>query len=153
MSTSINKRNTEGYSDPTVYHALTAVMDGANSQKRAMKSHRTRSDYNPMVYICSPLAGDIAGNMQKARCFCRFALERGVIPIASHLLFPQFMDEQAEGERALALNMGLTLLEKCNELWYFGSNISPGMKSEIRKALYRGMRIRHFSEDGQEVLK
>ena len=152
MSTSINKRNTEGYLDPTVYHALTAVMDGTESTKRTT-IRRARGGYNPLVYICSPLAGDIAGNMQKARYFCRFALERGVIPIASHLLFPQFMDEQAEGERDLALKMGLTLLEKCNELWYFGSNISPGMKSEIRKAMYRGIHIRHFTEGCQEVVQ
>ena len=138
----ISKFNAEGYFDPTAYAALTVV---AREEKA---KHRP---YRPLVYICSPFAGDIASNTQKARRFCRFALEQGVIPIAPHLLFPQFMDEQAEGERALALRMGLVLLDRCKELWYFGTKISPGMRTEIRRALYRGMCIRHFTEDGQEV--
>ena len=108
-------------------------------------------NYRPMVYICSPLAGDMTGNKQRARDFCRFALERGAIPIAPHLLFPQFMDEQDEDERALAMRMGLVLLDKCKELWYFGEKISPGMKTEIRKAMYRGIIVRHFTDSGQEV--
>jgi hypothetical protein len=148
---SINRRNGEGYADPTAYLALTSVMDSAERTKKTMRTQRTQGSYHPLVYICSPLAGDIAGNMQKARGFCRFALDRGVIPLAPHLLFPQFMNELAEGERALALKMGLVLLDKCSELWYFGSIISPGMKTEIRKAFYRGMRIRRFTEDCREV--
>ena len=148
MNTGISRRNSEGYADPTAYLALTAVMGGVEGGKKTM---RTKENYRPLVYICSPLAGDIAGNMQKARGFSRFALERGAIPIAPHLLFPQFMDEHAEDERALALQMGLVLLDKCRELWYFGSIISPGMKAEIRKAMYRGIIVRHFTDSGQEV--
>jgi len=151
MNTSINRQNHEGYADPTAYHALTAVMHSTHERIKTMKKQRTPRGYRPMVYICSPLAGDIPGNIQKARGFSRFALDRGAIPIAPHLLFPQFMDDNAESERALALKMGLVLLDKCSELWYFGNTISPGMKAEISKALHRGMHVRHFTESGQEV--
>ena len=148
---SINKFNSEGYYDPTAYLALTAIMDSEKGRQATMRTHRTPGNYRPLVFICSPLAGDVAGNTQKARDFCRVALDRGAIPIAPHLLFPQFMDDQAEDERALALRMGLVLLDKCNELWYFGATISPGMKTEIRKAVYRRMLVRHFTDSGQEV--
>ncbi|MCL1965301.1 MAG: DUF4406 domain-containing protein [Firmicutes bacterium] len=151
MNTGISRRNSEGYSDPTAYLALTAAMDSVERTKKTVRIQRTRNGYRPLVYICSPLAGDMDGNMRRARRFCRFALERGAIPIAPHLLFPQFMDEKADGERGLALHMGLILLDKCSELWYFGTTVSPGMKAEIRKALYLGMHIRRFTECGQEI--
>lgn len=47
--------------------------------------------YRPLVYICSPLSGDVAGNTERAKQFCRFALDKGQIPLAPHLLFPQFI--------------------------------------------------------------
>lgn len=136
----IDKRNAEGYPDPTTHEALTSVM-----------REGPRAGYRPLVYICSPLAGDVAVNMEKARGFCRFALERGAIPLAPHLLFPQFMGEETKETRALALHMGLALVGKCRELWFFGSRVSEGMKGEIRKARARGMRVRHFTDDCREV--
>lgn len=142
----IDKKNSEGYDDPTAHTALSSVLK-STKPKKPLKL----TGYRPLVYICSPLAGDIPGNMEKARGFCRFALENGAIPVASHLLFPQFMDDDAPEERALALKMGIILLAKCSELWYFGDTISTGMAAEIRKAQRRGMRVRHFTEAGREV--
>ena len=49
--------------------------------------------YRPLVYICSPLSGNVEANTERARAFCRFALEQGQIPLAPHLLFPQFTGE------------------------------------------------------------
>jgi hypothetical protein len=89
----------------------------------------------------------------KARRFCRYALDRGVIPIAPHLLFPQFLDELDGDERELGLMMGLALLDKCKELWYFGSYISFGMQAEIKRALRAGIRVRQFTDSGEEVVK
>jgi hypothetical protein len=153
MKNSIGRRNSEGYSDPTAYHALNAILNDVKESTKAAKPNRPTVNYHPLVYICSPFAGDMAANKRRARGYCRFAVEHGAVPIAPHLLFPQFMDEQVEAERVMALKMGLLLLNKCNELWYFGSNISPGMKSEIRHAISQGTRIRQFTEGCQEVVK
>ncbi len=30
--------------------------------------------YRPLVYICSPLSGDVETNTERARAFCRFAI-------------------------------------------------------------------------------
>ena len=79
------------------------------------------------------------------------AVERGCIPIAPHLLFPQFLDDSLEEERELGMFMGLVLLTKCKELWAFGEYVSEGMEQEIRKAEARNLPVRRFTPLGEEV--
>ena len=81
---SVDLRNCEGYKDPTAYEALSAL---EREERRALRAFR------PIVYICSPYAGDIDRNTAAARKYSRFAVETGYIPIAPHLLFPQFMND------------------------------------------------------------
>lgn len=136
----ISKYNNERYLDLTAYEALSAI-------DREIK----KENYKPLIFICSPFAGDIEDNLMRARRYCQFALSQNTIPIAPHLLFPQFMDDSCPKQRKLAIFMGLVLLSKCKELWYFGDRISPGMSMEISKALKRGITIRHFGIDCMEV--
>lgn len=89
------------------------------------------TEHRPLVYICSPFAGDIQQNTENARQYCRFAIEHGAIPFAPHLLYPQFMDDDKPEERALALDMGIRMLDLCDAVWVFGSTISAGMWKEI----------------------
>lgn len=138
---SVNKRNSEGYFDPTAYEALSKI-------EREAKRTRT---YRPLVYVCSPLSGDIAANQENARRYCRSVVERGGIPLAPHLLFPQFMDDTSAEERDLAIFMDIVLLSKCAELWVFGERISKGMSIEIEKAKRKGQPIRWFTDDCKEV--
>lgn len=138
----ISRFNSEGYHDPTTYEALSEIRKEELAAKRA---------YRPLVYICSPLAGNIDGNMEKARHYCKFAVRSGAIPLAPHLLFPQFMDDTDFDERALAMFMNMVLLGKCDQLWVFGKTISEGMAAEIGKAEKRGMVIRYFNESMKEV--
>lgn len=142
---SINKFNQEGYYDPTAYEALTNIIENGKVEKKAA--------FKPLVYICSPYSGDIETNIKKARTFCRFAIEKNHIPLAPHLLFPQFMDDDDPKQRELAMFMNMVLLGKCNELWVFGSTISKGMAQEIEKAKKRKQLIRYFNEKLEEVLE
>ena len=137
----VNKFNAEGYFDPTAYEALTKIENEA----------KQNIAFRPVVYICSPLSGDIPGNQEKARRYCRFAVDSGCIPLAPHLFFPQFMREDSRAERDLALFMDIVLLSKCAELWVFGSTISKGMSMEIEKAKRKGQPIRYFTDDCKEV--
>lgn len=139
----INKFNSEGYYDPTPYAAITNVIKGLKTEKNFV--------FKPLVYICSPYSGDIEENVKKARAFCRFALEMNCIPLAPHLLFPQFMNDDIPQERELAMFMNMVLLGKCNELWVFGNTISNGMAQEIERAKKRKQLIRYFNEKLQEV--
>lgn len=121
-------RNAEGYKDPTAGEAI----------RRASKSR-----YRPMVYVCSPYSGDIEGNTERARRYSRYAVDQGMIPIAPHLLLPQYM---TENERDLALFMDIAILSKCAELWVFGDRITEGMEKEISYARSKGMKTRYIAE-------
>ena len=101
----------------------------------------------PVVYICSPYSGDVVRNTENARRYCRFAVDHGRVPIAPHLLFPQFMSERLERDEAL--QMGIRLLELCDELWICCDRVSSGMQAEIEymeNVLRRP--IRHISDVG-----
>ena len=104
----ISKYNSEGYHDPTVYEALSHIEKEEKAARRV---------YRPLVYICSPYAGDIEQNVNMARVYSRFAVKNTCIPLTPHLHYPQFMDDGSPAERELALFMGLVLLTKCEQVW------------------------------------
>ncbi len=138
------KYNSEGYYDQVVYEALTKI-------EREERKARRKAAYRPLVYICSPYAGDVEKNTFRARAFSRFAVEKKYIPIAPHLLCPQYLDE--ETERWLGLKMGIVFMGKCEEVWVFGDVISEGMEAEIEKAKRMRKKIRYFTEDLVEVFE
>lgn len=107
--------------------------------------------YRPLVYVASAYSGDVTTNTEKAKQYCRFAMEQGQIPLAPHLMFPKFMNDDDPAERELAIFMDVILLGKCDELWVFGDSISEGMAIEIEVAKKRRQPIRFFNSNMQEV--
>ena len=138
---SINKFNSEGYCDPTAYGALSVIQ----AEEKALRAFR------PIVYICSPFSGDVDGNIKEAQRYSRFAVDKGYIPIAPHLLFPQFLNDNDPKERQLGLFFGNAIMSKCAEVWVFGSIISVGMEAEIKRAKWKDYRLRYFNENCEEV--
>lgn len=138
---SIDKFNSEGYYDPTVYEALSRI----EKEERALRAFR------PIVYICSPYAGDIEVHVNAAKNYCRFAVDMGYIPVAPHLLFPQFLNDADPDERELGLLFGNALMSKCSEVWVFGSSITSGMTAEIKRARWKNYRLRYFTGECKEV--
>ena len=138
-----SKYNSEGYYDPTTYEALSSIE----------KEERSLRTFRPIVYICSPYAGDVETNVQKARRYCRFAVDKGYIPIAPHLLFTQFLNDDSPKERQLGIFFGNVVMSKCSEVWVFGEHISNGMEAEIKRAKRKNYRLRYFNEDLEEVMK
>ena len=137
---SISKRNSEGYIDPTTYKALTNIETDARKAR-----------FRPVVYVCSPFSDAPAENAERARRYCRFAVDNGYAPFAPHLFFPQFLNDDIPDERELGLFMAIIMLTKCAELWVFGDHITKGMSQEIRKAESRNMIVRYFTTDCEEV--
>ena len=135
-------RNSEGYPDPTAGEAICRI---AANEKQFLRALR------PIVYICSPDSGDVVGNVAAARRYCRFAVDKGFIPIAPHLLYPQFLNDDDPSERELGLFFGNALMSRCAEVWVFGSRISSGMEAEIKRAKWKGYHLRYFTEECQEV--
>ena len=136
----VNKYNSEGYYDPTCYEAFVHI-----------QAEKQKARFRPVVYVCSPFSDDQTGNTERARRYCRFAVDAGYAPYAPHLFFPQFMDDENPSEREVAMFMAIIMLTKCAELWVFGDRITKGMAQEIRKAKARSMTIRYFTTDCEEV--
>jgi hypothetical protein len=122
----MNLYNSEGYKDPTAYEAIKNI----EAEKK-------------IVFICSPFKDDIEVNTTRAKRYGRYAVTKKVVPIIPHLMYPRFLDENNSDERAMGLEMGLVLLEKCHELWVFGNRISKGMAMEIEKAKEMKIAIRY----------
>lgn len=135
----IARKNREGYADPTMYQALTQVQ-------------KAEYGYRPLVYICSPYAGDTETNIDIAREFCATAVARRVIPLAPHLLFPQFMDDTDPDARGLAMFFNRVLLSKCEAIWVYTARVSVGMRLEIEWAQHLEVPIRFFDADFTEVM-
>lgn len=137
----VSRYNSEGYPNPTTYGALFKIE----------KETKEARSYRPMVYVCSPFSGNPRKNTEAARKYSRFAVEQGYIPIAPHLLFPQFLNDNDMMERELGLHFGNVLMSHCSEVWVFGEVISAGMDAEIRRARRKNYRLRYFSSDLKEV--
>ena len=133
-------KNSSGYSDPTAGAAIGHVM---RSERR---KHRKRTAYQKVkkIYVASKYAGDIAANVENAVWCCRYVIEQGFMPVASHLLYPQILNDNLPRERELGLKFGLALLATCDEVWVFtaGGEISSGMEREIEAARRLGIPVR-----------
>lgn len=140
---SVDKFNSEGYYDPTAYEAMSII----EKEERALRAFR------PIVYICSPFAGEVEKNIEAARNYSRFAVDKGYIPIAPHLLFPQFLNDADPRERQLGLFFGNALMSKCSEVWVFGNRISTGMAAEIKRAKWKNYRLRYFTDEMKEAFR
>lgn len=73
-------------------------------------------------------------NRQNAVKYCEYAAQMGVIPLAPHTIFTQYLDDDVPSQREVGIRMGLELLKRCDEIWVFGPKITEGMKQEIIQA-------------------
>ena len=96
---------------------------------------------NKLIYVCSPYRGDISTNTEQAKGYCRKIVQEGDIPIAPHLLFPQFMDDSKASERERAMEMNLEIMRYCDAVHVFGHQISFGMFQEIQAAKKLGIPV------------
>ena len=56
-------------------------------------------NHTKLVYVCSPLRGDMEANIRSARQYCEYVVkECGAIPIAPHIYFTQFLDDDVAEE-------------------------------------------------------
>lgn len=109
-----------------------------------------------MTYICSPCRGDYEKNIIKAQEYCREAFLEGLLPIAPHVYFTQFMDDEKPEERERGLRCGLQLLRYCQLIRVYGCRVSAGMYNEIQLAGVLGIELEvygppEFVERVQEI--
>lgn len=103
---------------------------------------------NKYIYVCSRLRGDIEGNIKKAIKYCRYVYDNtSCIPIAPHIYFTRFMNDELASEREFAMKAGLEVIKYCDEVWVFISDkLSVGMSEEVAYAKELNKEIRFFHE-------
>ena len=94
-----------------------------------------------IIYVCSPLKGDIRQNIDNALEYCRRVTLEGNVPIAPHAYFTSFLDDTVPHERRAGMEMGMELLKHADELHVFGNVISEGMQNEIDYAEANGIPV------------
>jgi len=92
------------------------------------------------AFICSPLRGDIEGNIKRAKGYALEAVLEGYLPIVPHIYFTLFLDDNKPTERQAGMAMGVELLKECDEIWVYGEP-SEGMSQEIKVASDLGIKI------------
>jgi hypothetical protein len=134
-------KNNEGYSDPTAGAAMSHIMKEYRQEQKKKYAEKNRRK----VYVVSKYAGDVETNTAAAVVYCRRVIDAGYMPIASHLLYPQILNDNDPAERNMGLMFGLALLKLCDEVWVFGS-ISSGMAQEIEEAKRLNKKVTYFEE-------
>jgi hypothetical protein len=82
-----------------------------------------------LVVIESPYAGNTEKNVEYARLCLEDSLNRGEAPFASHLLYPQVLDDARPAQRRLGIAAGHEWLRQAHLVaFYIDHGISPGMK-------------------------
>jgi hypothetical protein len=99
-----------------------------------------------LVILESPYAGDVERNTLYARRALKDSLMRGEAPIASHLLYPQVLDDLIPSERQLGIDAGLAWRKVAEAtVVYQDYGISPGMEYGIKLARERGIPVEYRS--------
>jgi len=106
--------------------------------------------HHSLIFVCSPYRGDVETNVRQAERYCRIIFEQQAVPIAPHLLFPRFLNDDDPDERRAGLFMGIEVLNGCDELWAFGEPTEE-MAVEIAAAVALGVPVQRFSPDCREV--
>lgn len=113
-----------------------------------------------LVYICSRYKPDEEHSVEFHRAVaataCRVVISENMecMPIAPHLYFPNFMNDEEPVERRLALTYGKHILKQCQvmKVIVVDGIISEGMKEEIELA--EGlMPINYFYATKEEMEK
>lgn len=88
-----------------------------------------------LVVIESPLFGDVTRNVRYAYACLRDALRRDEAPLASHLLYPQVLDDADPLERRLGIEAGLAWHWRADAvIFYIDLGFSSGMEAARKRA-------------------
>lgn len=94
-------------------------------------------------------------NKAVARHFCKRIVEEGKIPVAPHLYYTQFLNDNIPEHRECGLGLGLYELRNCDEflLVIIDGIISEGMVNEIKELSKLGIPGRIVTMTSKEAKK
>ena len=100
-----------------------------------------------LIFVCSPLKAygkySFEYNIHLAQEYCREVAIEGNLPLAPHVYFTNFLEDNIPYERELGFQLGLKLLKLCKIMNVYIRNgfKSEGMKNEIELAGILGIKI------------
>lgn len=97
------------------------------------------------VYICAPLGGNVAENLEKVKTYAKYALMCGTAPVVPHF-YALCLDDNNQTEREIGLAAGLSLLWFCDEMWIFGDEVTEGMRGEIQFCQNLNIKMKNISD-------
>ena len=110
---------------------------------RDRQQERVQDQDGPkLVYICAPLRGEVEKNIEFARQKAQEVFQAGDIPVCPHLMFPPVADPENPQQDQAARDMGLRLVESCQEVHVYGPEWTEGMWAEIRHAMDLGIEVK-----------
>ena len=109
------------------------------------------------VYIISRYRADtqkqLEFNKEVVKHFCRAIIDEGNVPVAPHIYYTQFLDDNYPIERETGLSLGLWELRNSHEflLVVIDGIISEGMQNEIKEVSRLGLPGRIVCMTQQEM--
>lgn len=109
------------------------------------------------VYIISRYRSDSLRqqefNKEVARYFCRKVIDEGKVPVAPHLFYTQFLDDDFPDDRECGLGLGIWELRNSQEflLVIIDGIVSEGMRNEIIEVSRLGIPGRIVAMTKQEI--
>ena len=109
------------------------------------------SPFRPVSKDPARAAEELADNIRLAKLACEMVTLFGTMPLAPHLYFPQFLDDDCPKDRATGLRLGLEWVELSDELWVFGNRVSDCMAAEIARAKKMGIPVRNIPDPRETI--
>lgn len=92
-----------------------------------------------IVIVESPFAGDMPGNRQYAIQACADCFRRSEIPFASHLIYPQILDELKPEEREQGITAGYAFWPLASKIVFY---TDLGMSGGMERAMIRARELK-----------
>ena len=102
------------------------------------------------IYVCSPYGGQ-AENYEMAKKYAKYIVSLGYIPIISHTMLHGVLEDNVPAQREMGLAAGKVMLSICDEMWVFGTRITPGMAGEILEAGKLGIKVKEVKQLPKDV--
>ena len=105
------------------------------------QSRERKRETAKVVYLCAPLRGDVKANNEFVRQQANEELEAGNIPVCPHFLLPTSVRLNQTKQAEKAKEMGMRMLEACQEVHVCGDQRTDRMREEIRRAEELGIPV------------
>ena len=105
-----------------------------------------------LIYLAHPVSGDVAANLARARrwlLWC-YRTRPDLAFVSQWILDCEILDDANPADRALGLEHGFAIIERCDEIWRVGGRISYGMALEGAHGAEHGVRLVDMTAIGEE---